>query len=330
MSYISIAKKIYDMLNETDFRKSLVGKRNSYEEFRSFMWEKFNIDELISSYKSETKSLLENNLPFYKDGLAKFLQSEEILYYESHMPLRTAFYLFWMWNKEIEFSEANLKKFIQSFYLGTFGYKMIDVLSDKKDFSPELIFVGFYAIKAAENLLRESFGNENTDIALLKYFKIYADVECFEKKNRWKDTPFSWNEVEKLGNKAAPVYMIYEILFRYAHYSDQKISELMHAFNLTSAALQIVDDLLDAKEDLSNGYETLVMQGYYSQFGLKEEISDENINKILNEERLKLIYKTVHELFDKARSIFEKHDEYIFLLTHEIQFFNINSLITIE
>ncbi|OGU53836.1 MAG: hypothetical protein A2006_03785 [Ignavibacteria bacterium GWC2_35_8] len=327
MSYIEVAKGIYEMLQGTDFRNLLKGRGNNYDEFRTLMWDKFRINELISSYKQGTSSLLEKHLSFYNDVLNKFLKSEEIAYYENHMPLRTAFYLFWIWDKKLEIADEKLDKFIESFYIGTFGYKMIDVFSDNKNPNAEMIFVGFYAIKIAEKLLSEALGTENTSTPILKYFKIYADVECFEKKNRWKVTPFKWDEPERLGNKAAPIYMVYETLFRFANYDEQKISDLMKAFNYTAAALQIVDDLLDAKEDLSNGYETLVMTGYYEIYGFQDEITDEKITAILDQERLKTIYTIVHELFDKARALFEKHDEYIILLTHEIQFYNINSLI---
>ncbi|HAB54562.1 MAG TPA: hypothetical protein DCE80_20675, partial [Ignavibacteriales bacterium] len=133
MSYIEVAKGIYEMLQGTDFRNLLKGRGNNYDEFRTLMWDKFRINELISSYKQGTSSLLEKHLSFYNDVLNKFLKSEEIAYYENHMPLRTAFYLFWIWDKKLEIADEKLDKFIESFYIGTFGYKMIDVFSDNKN-----------------------------------------------------------------------------------------------------------------------------------------------------------------------------------------------------
>src|SRR3989339_175990 len=154
------------MLQGTDFGELLRGKQNNYDEFKAFMWEKFKIDEIISSYKNYTSPFLDKHLSFYK----------------SHMPLRTAFFLFWIWDKELDISEEKLGKFIESFYIGTFGYKMIDVLSDSQNANAEMIFIGFYAIKVAENLLSQALGNENTTDTILKNFKVYTDIEYFEKK----------------------------------------------------------------------------------------------------------------------------------------------------
>lgn len=330
MNYLQVTRKVYDMLEQTDCNKLLKSWENDYDEFRTFMLEKFGINEIISAYKTFTTPFLEKHLSFNQDILKKFLSSEEIKYYESHMPLRTAFYLFWIWDKQLEISEEKLEKFIESFYIGTFGYKMMDVVGDSKNVNAEMIFIALYAIKAAEDLLSYAFGYENTSLTILKNLKIYANVECFEKKSRWKETPFSWDEAEKLGNKAAPIYMVYETLFRYAKYNEQKINDLMYAFNLTAAALQMVDDLMDAKIDLANGFETLVMSGYYSRFGFEGEIADEKVAAVLNQERLKKIYTTVMEYFTKARTIFEKYDEYIILLSHEMQLFNINKIFEVK
>lgn len=330
MSYLEVTKKIYKLLEQSDSSKLLKNWGNDYDNFRTFMLEKFGINEVVSEYKNFTTPFLEKHLSFNQDMLNKFLNSEEIKYYESHMPLRTAFYLFWIWDKKLEISELKLEKFIESFYIGTFGYKMLDVISDSKSDNLEMIFISLYAIKAAENLLSEAFDYENTAYTILKNFKIYTDIECFEKRSRWKETPFNWNEAAKLGNKAAPIYMVYETLFRFANYDEKKIRELMYAFNLTAAALQMVDDLMDAKIDLSNGYETLVMAGYYTRFGLDKEITDDNINIILDQQRLKKIYSKVMELFSEARTIFEKYDEYIILLSHEMQLFNINKIFEVK
>jgi hypothetical protein len=246
------------------------------------------------------------------------------------MPLRTAFYLFWIWDKKLEISEEKLEKFIESFYIGTFGYKMMDVVGDSENLNAEMIFIALYAIKTAEDLLSSTFGYENTSRTILKNLKIYTNVECYEKQSRWKESPFKWDEAEKLGNKAAPIYMVYETLFKCAHYDEKKNNDLMSAFNYTAAALQMVDDLMDAKIDLANGYETLVMSGYYSRFGVEGEITDEKVAAVLNQERLKKIYTTVLEYFTKARGVFEKYDEYILLLSHEMQLFNINKIFEIK
>ncbi len=330
MSYLKVTREIYDMLQKTDFKKLLGYRQNSYSEVKAFMENRFKVNEIISAYHKEMNSTLDKYLPMYKEDLRNFLKSEEVSYYEKHMPLKTAFHLFWIWEKQLEIEEADLYKFMESFYLGTFGYKMLDVQGDSKNLYTEMIFVGLHAIKLAEQLLSEVLGVGNTSKVIMHYFKIYTDIEYFEKKSRWKDSPFSWAEAKKLGDKAAPIHLVFESLFRFANYEEQRINDLMQALNYSAAALQMIDDLVDAKEDLSNGYETLVMSGYYKKFGFEEAVNKEKISAILDQNRLKKIYSSVEQLLNKSRVLLEKHDEYIILLVMELQYFNINSLFSIK
>ena len=94
--------------------------------------------------------------------------------------------------------------------------------------------------------------------------------------------------------------------------------------------MQLIDDLADAKDDLSNGYETLVTEGYYKNFGYPSKITDEKLNKVLDQERLKLIYRTGQELFSKARKYVEKHDEDMLQLLIEIQNLNFSTLFEVN
>jgi hypothetical protein len=159
---------------------------------------------------------------------------------------------------------------------------------------------------------------------------MYTEVEYLEKKNRWKPSIFSWDNPKDLGCKASPTFIVYESLFRYAGYDENKVSELIEGLLYFSAALQLIDDLADAKQDLSNGYETLVMKGYYNKYGISAEVDEEKINKILDQDRLKLIYRTGQNLFEKARNLIEKHDEYLLQLLVEIQNLNFTTLFKVE
>jgi len=105
---------------------------------------------------------------------------------------------------------------------------------------------------------------------------------------------------------------------------------LINSLLFISAAIQLIDDLADAKQDLSNGYETLVMKDYYKTFGTESEITDERINNILTQDRLKLIYRTGQDLFDKSRKLFEKHDEFVIQLSAELWNFNFTTLFQID
>lgn len=326
MSYLFEAKRVYNEFQKTDFKKLLGSISYDYDTVLSSIEKKFGFDVLRQSYSEDISNTVNTYLPFFKKDLQKFLQLKEVTYYGKNIPLRTLLLLMWIWEKELKISDHLLQKFVDSLFLGTFGYKMIDFSFDNIKLNSQLSLVGYYSIRLAENLLVDVFGHNNANDALTKYFYMYLKTELLEKRNRWKQCPFSWNKAEDLGNKGAPIYAIHETLFRYAGFDSVKIDELISALVYISAAIQLIDDLADAKEDLSNGIETLVMKDFYKTFGVKTDISDEKINFILNQERLKLIYKTGQELFDKARIMLEKHDEYIILLSAEMWNFNFTTI----
>jgi len=329
MNYLDAARKVYDTFESTNFRKLLGSYSKDYDTVFASLDEKVGFNKLRESYINDIQATIDNYLPFFKDELKKFLKLNEVTYYEKNISLRTLSFLMWIWEKKLDLSEKSLQKFIDSLFLGTFGYKMIDFSLDNKNTNSEVSLVGFYSIRLAEKLLAEVLGHDNTHEAITKYFSLYFETELFEKKNRWKECPFTWNEAELLGNKGAPIYTVYTSLFRYAGYDSHKIKDLIDSLIYVSAAIQLIDDLADAKQDLSNGYETLVMKDFYKTFSTKAEITDENINHILTQDRLKLIYKTGQELFERSRRLFEKHDEYVIQLSAEIWNFNFTTLFKI-
>ena len=121
---------------------------------------------------------------------------------------------------------------------------------------------------------------------------MYTEIEYLKRRINGNHSIFSWNNPKKLGLKASPTYIVYESLFRYAGFEEKKINELLEGLIYFSSALQLIDDLADAKQDLENGYETLVMQNYYNTFNFSPDVNEERINQILSQERLKLVYKT--------------------------------------
>lgn len=330
MNYLETARKTYDQFGITSFKKLLGSYSKDYDKVLASIEKKFGFNELRNSYMEYIKVTIDNYLPFFKDELNQFLKLKEVTYYQRNIPLRTFSLLMWIWEKKLNIAKQSLNKFIDSIFLGTFGYKMLDFSADNKNSNPEVGLVGFYSIKMAEKLLSHALGSSNTAKPIVKYFKMYIDTELFEKKNRWKPCPFSWNEAKKLGHKGAPIYTVHESLFRYAGYDENKIKDLIDSLIYVSAAIQLVDDIADAKQDLLNGYETLVMKDYYKTFGVNDNITDERVNQILNQERLKLIYKTGQELFDNSRKLFEKHDEFVIQLSTELWNFNFTTLFEVS
>jgi hypothetical protein len=330
MNYLDSARKVYSTFESTNFKKLLGGYSEDYDKVFISLEEKFGFNELRKSYIDDIQVTIDNYLPFFKEEINKFLKLKEVTYYLKNIPLRTLLLLMWIWEKNLDISKTSMNKFTDSLFLGTFGYKLIDFNSDNKNENPEVSLVGFYSIKLAEKLLSEVFGYNNTHEAITKYFSMYVEAELFEKKNRWKKCPFSWNEAAQLGNKSAPIYAVHESLFNYAGYDSKIIKDLIDSLIHVSAAIQLIDDLADAKQDLSNGYETLVMSGYYNTFGINSDVTEDSINQILTQERLKLIYKTGQELFEKSRKLFEQHDEFVIQLNAEMWNFNFTTLFKID
>ncbi len=330
MRYIELVRNVYDSLLVTDFHKVLKGANNDFDEVNKKLQEKFQLAELRESYIREISGTIDQHLPFFKEDFNNFLKIKEVSFYYYNISSSTASHLFWIWSKKLNLSEESLNQFVQSFFLGVFGYKMIDFQNDNRNSNAELSFVGLYSIKVAEQLLEKILGKEITNPIFLKYARMYTEIEYLEKKNKWKSSIFAWDEPKKLGLKASPTFIVYESLFRYAGYEEKKIEELIEGLIHLSAALQLIDDLADAKQDLENGYETLVMTNYYASFGSSSKITDEKISEILSQKRLKLVYKTGQGLFDKARKLVEKHDEFILQLLIEIQNLNFTTLFEVK
>jgi hypothetical protein len=324
MNYLECAKKIYEKLETTDFLKLISNFSQDYDRVVATLNSEFRFDELRKSYINDIKYTIDKYLYFFKNDLERFFQIDEIKHYLRNIATNNAAHLYWIWDKKINISKNNLRNFIDSLFLGTFGYKMIDHSADSKNPLPELNLVGFYAVKLAEKLLAESLGQRNTQDPMEKYFKKYVEIEIFEKKNRWKQCPFSWDQVAMLGSKIAPILTVFESLFNLAGFSEVKSNDLIEAITYSTSVTQIVDDLSDAKYDLSNGYETLVMKGFYEHFGSQTEITDEKINLFLSQERLKHIYAEGLKLYEKSRKILEKHNEYI--IQFQVELHNLNFL----
>lgn len=329
MSYLECAKEIYAKIRETNFRKLIGTASKDYHKISAVIEEEFNLGKLRTAYAQEMQLVVNKYLPFYKDKFELILKTEEVKLYLVAIPTRTLLYLFWIWEKKLVFSDEQFNKIVESIFLGTFGYKMIDYGIDYNNSNSETSLIGFYSIRVSEDLLSDVFGIENTKGPIRKYFTQYVEIELFEKNNRWKDSPFDWNNPILLGQKGAPIAIYYESLLNKAGYNENRISEMMEALCCNSAAIQLIDDLMDIKIDLSNGYETLVVKDYYKTFGTKSEVTDEKIHQILTEDRLKLIFSTCQRLFDRSRNILEKYDEYIFQYQLEMQNLIFNSLFEI-
>jgi hypothetical protein len=150
-----------------------------------------------------------------------------------------------------------------------------------------------------------------------KYIEKYTIAEYLEKKNKWIECPFSWDEPLVLGYKAAPFFYILELLAGKLNKDENYIENIERGFIAFSAAIQMMDDVSDAKDDLQNGVESLSLSGFFKKYGPEVMITEKLIEDYITPERTMLIFKTTEKLFDIARECFTENNDLIFALSIE-------------
>ncbi len=281
---------------------------------------KENIDRTISKYVKE-----------FSVELSEYRKLEGINFYEVSVTRYLTFLILWCIDKKIDLNKESLNRICQCAFIGTVGYRLIDLQQDHNLLDSKTIYLGFYLINVSEEILVELFPLKETTSIIKKYSNLYNKIEFKEKQHRWKGCPFSWENVGELGNKAAPIYSVFELIFKLTGFNDEKTASLLKALNNVAASTQLCDDISDAYEDLSNGFETLVMNGFYIEYPDKKDINIKTIEKFLNPKRLKMFYEKNMELLDNANSVFSRYDEFFFVFlleTHKARFldgFEINN-----
>lgn len=279
-----------------------------------------NIDRIISKYVNE-----------FSAEISEYRKLEAINFYEISITRYLTFMILWCIDKKIDLNRESLNSICQYMFLGTVGYRLIDLQQDHNLLDSKTLYLGFYLINISEQILVDLFPFKETTSIIKKYSNLYNKIEFKEKQYRWKSCPFYWENVEDLGYKAAPIYSVFELIFKLAGFSDEKSVLLLKALNNVVASTQLCDDISDAFEDLSNGFETLVMKGFYNEYPDKKDINIKTIQKFLTPERLKIFYEKNMELLDKANIVFSNYDEFFFIFlleTHKTRFlsrFDINN-----
>ncbi len=325
MSYIKLARKIYTSLNNTDF-SSFLSSNNSSLNLLNYITELAEYKTLKQKYIRESDIVMKEKLNFYEhtsDFLNVFKKNNRI---ESEMPKNMLFYLFWIWHNDYVMDDEMLESITKPVIPGIMGYMILDSYVDSSNESKEKIYLGLSLIRIAEEMFGNAFLNVNTQNIFNKYFTEYSKIQFIELTNLWKECPFSWEDSSILGLKSAPSFSIFEILFSHVGLSNDKIEDIINGILYMTAGTQVTDDISDTNIDLANGFETLVMKGFYSKYGTNQKNIDNCIDEYLNEERLESIYTNTHALFDKANQLFEKHNDEIFIMYNEYRRYQFNSL----
>ncbi|MCU0344174.1 MAG: hypothetical protein MUF28_10200 [Ignavibacterium sp.] len=300
------------------------GKSTALQEKKSFSISSFSqISPKISEEKLQKifKQNIENTINKYiaefSSELVEYRKLKEVNFYENSISLYLTFIILWCIDNKVNLSKDSLNNICHYVFVGTVGYRLIDLQQDHNLLETKSIYLGLYLINISEMLLAEIFPVKENVSIIKKYSNLYNKTEYKEKQNRWKGCPFSWNNVDELGHKAAPVFSIFELIFKFVGFDDKKTLSLLGALNKVVASTQLCDDISDALEDLSNGFETLVMSGFYCEHPERHDINTKTVGEFINSNRLKIFYEKNMDLLNEASKIFSKYDEYLFVFLLE-------------
>lgn len=176
-------------------------------------------------------------------------------------------YLVWLDREGQQKAIENVEKLFRSTMLGVAGYMMLDSnLDEQEQNSPEILF-SVSLIQEHDRLLLECFDSTMADYALLSRFKqLYLMAEIKEKRSRFVASPYTVDHPEDCGYKAVHAYLPFALLLQKSGKGDQ-IDDYLQFFYEWGAPLQIMDDIMDLEQDLTNGHYA------YPTLGFEKEIA---------------------------------------------------------
>lgn len=313
MNFVEYCTEIYDSLLQL--------KYNEVEPdflFITRIGKSFSNNDFYIQYRKEVDELIDNRLRRFSDDLNLMRELKSITYYEKSIALFTCFLICWIYHNEVEFTSEELSKLSELLYIGTIGYRLFDVHYDQNILGKEAAILGNYMLHLFDQEALELFNDKNTLSILNYHLANYTEAEFLEKRNVWKSCPFKWDELELYVQKTAPLFSILELLFRKSNLSEVKITNLMKGFVHASIANQLMDDFVDAEEDLNSGIESLIMSGYFKKYGTDNKAALDKVENFLTEKKIQFFYNKVQSLFDQARILFTDNDDDILLLYTEI------------
>lgn len=327
MEFFDYSLKFYEIIENTDFSKFSKSKNNKYSsnEFpptlnslMSVISDNFDHDKFKQLYRDEVSNIINNKLPMCNGDTAQINQLNNIYYYDNSVSKYTWMYLFWIWYNKINIPSEKLKTLLQAIFMGMMGFRLLDISTDDESENKEYLFLAQYLIRNFEKIYLDVFKTKET-FDILNYYSLkYNEIEYIEKKNLWKPCPFNWENSNLLGYKTSPLLSLFEVIFKNYNVDRDKADNLILSFLNMLAVNQIVDDLGDAENDLSTGRETLVMTGFYKQYGIGNSWTKENIEDFLTQDRLLNIYNNIVSLFDKAIKLASYHNDIIFMVFIEL------------
>ncbi len=324
MKFVKNVLELYDLLIE---QNSDLVESSSLSGYLKLIDKNLYSAKLKESFKIDMQSILYERLKFCSDDIEYLRKLKEISWYEDSMAVYSTIIIFWSKYNKAGLTNEQLSKLSEATFTGVIGYKLIDIHNDENKLGKEAAIIGSYLIHLFEEILLGIFPSGSTIKVINKYVGMYTQVEFLEKRNRWNECPFSWNEPEKIGWKAAPLFSIFELLFRNVEINEDEIALKINGLVFASSALQMADDFMDAVKDLNNGTETLLLSGFYKTNGNEKEITIELVDRFLDDEKVLRFYDTTQKFYDDARNIYHDSDDILSLFL-ELQNYRFNKSIS--
>jgi hypothetical protein len=209
-------------------------------------------------------------------------------------------YMVWLDREGQKKALENLGNIFCSMMYGVAGYEILDSNLDEGKNNPSEILLCLSFIQECERLLLESFEFEAHDYDLLNRFKqLFLKAEIKEKRLRFVRSPYAKDRPADCGYKAVHAYMPFFLLLQKSGKQDQ-IDEYLQFFYDWGAPLQIMDDLIDLKDDLENGHYS------YPTLGFEKELAEKSPGELAalimsNLEHMTLMQRICEQLIESAR-----------------------------
>ncbi len=209
-------------------------------------------------------------------------------------------YVAWLDQEGQKKALENLESIFSSFMFGVAGYEILDSNLDEDKEDPAEILLTLSFIQQCERLLFKSFDFNQADYELFNRFKqLFLRFEIKEKLLRFKKSPYTKEHPEECGYKAVHAYFPFFLLLQKSGKQNQ-IDDYLQFFYEWGAPLQIMDDLMDLKDDSSNGHYSYPTLGFED----KLELSPHDLAELIrsDKEHIRNLQKVCNDLIDRAKT----------------------------
>lgn len=267
-------------------------------------------------FRKAMYSVLKNSFREHHLSFAKYEKYKKINIYLGTISKYFAFYLIWIRLNDILYTHEEINKLLESVALGTLGYRILDLHFDEGKLSNQEVIIGLELVQKHERILFDVFGFTNSNFNLIYQSKMdYFKIEIKEKKLKGVRSPYSFDKPIECGYKSAPAFSLFALaLNKIGRYNS--VETYKDIFYDIMATIQIVDDLYDLKDDLSNQMFTLPASGIENNL---KALSPNKAAQIIykNGERLALLHDACWKLLRHASKLAETIDDSLMMLFAE-------------